>query len=65
MIKITYTEYIPSSTSLHKLKMASFVTKAFQKAVLIHSKYASAGTVRKKPQSSHFYLLATTKKGYE
>lgn len=42
--------------------MASFVTKAFQKAVLIHSKYASAGTVRKKPQSSHFYLLATTKK---
>lgn len=40
--------------------MASFVTKAFQKAVLIHSKYASAGTVRKKPQSSHFYLLATT-----
>ena len=26
--------------------MASFVTKAFQKAVLIHSKFASAGTVR-------------------
>lgn len=61
MIKITYTESnISISDSPHKLKMASFVTKAFQKAVLIHSKYASAGTVRKKPQSSHFYLLATT-----
>ena len=63
MIKIAYTEgNVASAPSLLKLKMASFVTKAFQKAVLIHSKYASAGTVRKKSQSSHFYLLATTKK---